>query len=61
MGKKVVNFITDNDLRAYVRWRLEALTFQYGRKFDRRTNVELTTEPPLAYTRCYALVADLKR
>jgi hypothetical protein len=24
--------------------------------FDRRTNIELTTEPPLAYTRCYKLV-----
>ena len=43
-----------NVLRVYVRWRLEAQTFQLRRKFDRRTNVELTTKPPLAYTRCYA-------
>jgi len=29
-----------NVLRVYVRWRLEALTFQLRRKFDRSTNVE---------------------
>jgi hypothetical protein len=29
-----------NVLRVYVRWRLETLTFQLGRMFDRRTNVE---------------------
>ena len=32
--------VVDNGLRVYVRWRLEALTFQLHRKFDRRTNVE---------------------
>ena len=29
-----------NVLRVYVRWRLEILTLQYSRMFDRGTNVE---------------------
>jgi len=45
--------IACNVLRVYVRWRLEAITFQYSRMFDRRTNVKLTTKTPLAHTRCY--------
>jgi len=32
--------IKHNVLRVYVRWCLEALTFQYSGMFDRRTNVE---------------------
>jgi len=32
--------IAGNGLRVYVRWRLEAYTFQYSRMFDRITNVE---------------------
>ncbi len=37
---KDVNGIEYNVLRVYVRWRLEALTFQLCRMFDRRTNVK---------------------
>jgi hypothetical protein len=32
--------IATNVLRVYVRWRLEVLTFQLRRMFDRRTNVQ---------------------
>jgi len=38
--KKFKKIIAHNVPRVYVRWRLDALTFQLRRMFDKRTNVE---------------------
>ena len=40
VGLTVARPMAHNGLRVYVRWRLEALTFQLRRMFDRRTNVK---------------------